>query len=71
MRLFPPALHRPISRHRRLRGRVAVLATVGAVGTFVAAPAQADGGSLVTWNSVSARHCTSGNNVKESAGPST
>ena len=69
MRLFcPPAMHRPISRRRSLRGRVAVLATVTAVGTFVAAPAHADGGSLVTWQSVNARHCTSGNNVKESGG---
>jgi beta-glucanase (GH16 family) len=47
---------------------VAVLAAVGACGTFLAAPAQADGGSLVTWKAVSAHHCTSRSNVKESGG---
>ena len=66
--LFRSVLQRPISRHRTLRGRVAVLATVAAVGTFIATPARADGGALVTWQSVNAHHCTSGNNVKESGG---
>jgi hypothetical protein len=69
MRLpFPRPLSLSISRHRMLRGRVAVLSTAVAVGAFVAAPARAEGGSLVTWNYTSAHHCTSKNNVKESGG---
>src|SRR3954469_20225547 len=64
----PPALDRPISRRRTLRGRVAVITAVAAVGTLVAAPARAESGALVTWSSVSAHHCTSKSNVKESGG---
>jgi hypothetical protein len=51
-----------------LRGRVALLATVAALGTFIATPARANSGSPVKWNSVTARHCVSQSNVKESGG---